>query len=32
MQILHAMTLKLVKELDCENNGGLPEIPVLTPK
>ncbi|MGW1017479.1 hypothetical protein [Streptomyces niveus] len=32
MQILHAMTLKVVKELDCENNAGLPKIPVLTPK
>ncbi|QEU76680.1 hypothetical protein CP967_21580 [Streptomyces nitrosporeus] len=32
MQILHAVTLKLVKELDCENNAGLPKSPVLTPK
>ncbi|MFD9289900.1 hypothetical protein ACFWBV_16745 [Streptomyces sp. NPDC060030] len=32
MTILHTMTLKLVKELDCENNGGLPKTPVLTPK
>ncbi|MFC4191266.1 MULTISPECIES: hypothetical protein [Streptomyces] len=32
MRILHAATLKLVKELDCEDNGGLPKVPVLTPK
>ncbi|MFE7618865.1 hypothetical protein [Streptomyces sp. NPDC057496] len=32
MTILHAVTLKLVKELGCENNGGLPKTPVLTPK
>ncbi|WP_405687482.1 hypothetical protein [Streptomyces sp. NBC_00057] len=32
MKILHAVTLKLVKELECENNGGLPKTPVLTPK
>ncbi|GGY97011.1 hypothetical protein CP967_21590 [Streptomyces nitrosporeus] len=32
MQILHAVTLKLVKELDCEDNAGLPKTPVLTPK
>ncbi|MEV2243585.1 hypothetical protein [Streptomyces sp. NPDC049970] len=32
MQILHTMALKLVKELDCANNGGLPKSPVLTPK
>ncbi|MEL5958622.1 hypothetical protein AADR41_28325 [Streptomyces sp. CLV115] len=30
--ILHAVSLKLVKELGCENNGGLPKAPVLTPK
>ncbi|MFF9570203.1 hypothetical protein [Streptomyces sp. NPDC014685] len=32
MKILHAVTLKLVKELECESNGGLPKTPVLTPK
>ncbi|MEU1123610.1 hypothetical protein ABZ371_08515 [Streptomyces sp. NPDC005899] len=32
MRILHAVSLELVKELDCENNGGLPKSPVLTPK
>ncbi|MGP3752787.1 hypothetical protein B046DRAFT_01634 [Streptomyces sp. LamerLS-316] len=32
MRILHAMTLKVVKELGCENNAGLPETPDLTPK
>ncbi|MEU0147896.1 hypothetical protein ABZ119_18365 [Streptomyces sp. NPDC006288] len=32
MTILHAVSLKLVKELDCANNGGLPKSPVLTPK
>ncbi|MCX4847710.1 hypothetical protein [Streptomyces sp. NBC_00893] len=32
MTILHAVSLKLVKELGCENNGGLPKAPVLTPK
>ncbi|MET9917743.1 hypothetical protein ABZZ04_11745 [Streptomyces sp. NPDC006435] len=32
MTILHAVSLKLVKELECENNGGLPKTPVLTPK
>ncbi|MFJ8753380.1 hypothetical protein ACIREO_29215 [Streptomyces sp. NPDC102441] len=32
MAILHTMALKLVKELDCENNGGLPKTSVLTPK
>ncbi|GHA95547.1 MULTISPECIES: hypothetical protein [Streptomyces] len=32
MTILHAVSLKLVKALDCENNGGLPKDPVLTPK
>ncbi|MFD7491370.1 hypothetical protein ACFV8T_02975 [Streptomyces sp. NPDC059832] len=32
MTILHAVSLKLVKELGCENNGGLPKSPVLTPK
>ncbi|MFF4246714.1 hypothetical protein ACFYY2_19920 [Streptomyces sp. NPDC001822] len=32
MTILHAVSLKLVKELDCADNGGLPESPVLTPK
>ncbi|MGW1107414.1 hypothetical protein [Streptomyces sp. NPDC002540] len=32
MTILHAVSLKLVKELGCENNGGLPKVPVLTPK
>ncbi|MFD4033099.1 hypothetical protein ACFWVP_21960 [Streptomyces sp. NPDC058637] len=32
MTILHAVSLKLVKALDCENNGGLPKDPVLSPK
>ncbi|WP_405390487.1 hypothetical protein OG596_23160 [Streptomyces sp. NBC_01102] len=32
MTILHAVSLKLVKEFGCENNGGLPKTPVLTPK
>jgi hypothetical protein len=32
MTILHAVSLKLVRELGCENNGGLPKSPVLTPK
>ncbi|WP_405390486.1 hypothetical protein OG596_23155 [Streptomyces sp. NBC_01102] len=32
LRILHAVSLKLVKEFDCENNGGLPKTPVLTPK
>ncbi len=32
MTILHAVSLKLVRELDCANNGGLPKSPVLTPK
>ncbi|MEV6307718.1 hypothetical protein AB0M10_03845 [Streptomyces sp. NPDC051840] len=32
MTILHAVSLKLVKELGCENNAGLPETPDLTPK
>ncbi len=32
MTILHAMALQPVKEPDCQNNGGLPKTPVLTPK
>ncbi|MEU5720190.1 hypothetical protein AB0G71_31350 [Streptomyces sp. NPDC020403] len=32
LRILHAVSLELVKELDCEKNGGLPETPVLAPK
>ncbi|MFE6491888.1 hypothetical protein [Streptomyces sp. NPDC057748] len=32
MTILYSVTLKLVKVLECENNGGLPKTPVLTPK
>ncbi|MFB8030448.1 hypothetical protein ACFQ6U_16245 [Streptomyces sp. NPDC056465] len=32
MTILHAVSLKLVKELGCVNNAGLPETPDLTTK
>ncbi|MEU1087489.1 hypothetical protein ABZ401_11760 [Streptomyces sp. NPDC005892] len=32
MEILHAGALSVVKKLDCENNAGLPETPVLTTK
>ncbi|WP_326603984.1 hypothetical protein OG930_16565 [Streptomyces sp. NBC_01799] len=32
LEILHAASLAVVKELDCENNAGLPKTPVLTPK
>ncbi|MFE7308325.1 hypothetical protein ACFU8A_27855 [Streptomyces sp. NPDC057546] len=32
LTILHAASLFLAKELQCENNGGLPEKPVLTPR
>ncbi|MFB7913145.1 hypothetical protein [Streptomyces sp. NPDC056061] len=31
MQIAHAASLAVAKKLQCENNGGLPEKPVLTP-
>lgn len=32
MQILHAGALALVRELDCKDDAGLPETPVLEPK
>ncbi|MFF4080825.1 hypothetical protein ACFYZN_15685 [Streptomyces sp. NPDC001777] len=32
LTMLHAASLFLAKKLQCENNGGLPEKPVLTPK
>ncbi|MFC9246925.1 hypothetical protein ACFT7S_23900 [Streptomyces sp. NPDC057136] len=32
LEILHAAALAVVKELDCENNAGLPEKPVLEPR
>ncbi|RPK77262.1 hypothetical protein EES45_21550 [Streptomyces sp. ADI97-07] len=32
LEILHAASLSVVKKLDCENDGGLPKTPVLTPK
>ncbi|MGW1846161.1 hypothetical protein [Streptomyces sp. NPDC001966] len=32
LTILHAVSLFLAKELECENDGGLPEKPVLTPR
>ena len=31
MIILHAMSLMVTEKLECENNAGLPETPVLTP-
>lgn len=31
LEILHAGALSVVKELDCENNGGLPQKPVMEP-
>ncbi|WP_335941312.1 hypothetical protein [Streptomyces sp. PTD5-9] len=32
MTIVHAASLAVAKKLQCENNGGLPEKPVLTPR
>ncbi|MGW2110804.1 hypothetical protein [Streptomyces sp. NPDC001948] len=32
LTLLHAVSLFLAKELECENDGGLPEKPVLTPR
>lgn len=32
LEILHAASLAVVKELDCENNADLPEKPVLEPR
>ncbi|MEV6165984.1 hypothetical protein AB0L71_29545 [Streptomyces sp. NPDC052052] len=32
LTVVHAASLALAKELGCENNGGLPKTPVLTPK
>lgn len=32
MEIVHAASLAVAKKLQCENSGGLPEKPVLTPE
>ncbi|WP_143203537.1 hypothetical protein [Streptomyces sp. CB01580] len=32
MTIIHAASLAVAKKLQCENNGGLPEKAVLTPR
>ncbi|MFB7189913.1 hypothetical protein ACFCZT_32410 [Streptomyces sp. NPDC056230] len=32
MKIVHAASLAVAKELQCENDGGLPEEPVLKPR
>lgn len=32
MEVMQAASLAVAKKLQCENNGGLPEKPGLTPR
>ncbi|MFD7527572.1 hypothetical protein ACFV8E_08130 [Streptomyces sp. NPDC059849] len=32
LTVVHAASLAVAKKLECENNGGLPDNPVLNPR